>query len=437
MAKTSEELLGKVADRLDVAVEAISGLEKRLKSASALDSLHGSKDRSSFSFFSGNSVDMLATVNKSARFRQLRRAEELAAVEYKGRFKSATDFFSMMAKDPGEWRKLYNESVDSLGPRAKAIGMSTLNAESAGALVLPEISPAILEHTYSNDLWNRCDTYTVSGNTMLFPASGRSSRKDGKRGGGIQGYWRGEGNEATKSRGKFESVRLTLHDLCVAVFVTQELLDDNSYALEQWISRKVAEELNFQRGYALIRGNGDGKPLGILNAPGTIAVPQVASQGKTIVTQNILDMWSRRVGSDDSAAGNLVWMMNQDCEPYINKLSLAVGSAGGQLTYMPPGGLSGSPYATLMGRPVLPTEFCSTVGDVGDIILADWSQYLGIEKGGIIEETSAHVEFLRREMCFLFTIRIDGRPADEAPIEQLFGTNTQSPFVTLATRASE
>ena len=43
---------------------------------------------------------------------------------------------------------------------------------------------------------------------------------------------------------------------------------------------------------------------------------------------------------------------------------------------MPPGGLSGQPYGTLLGRPVIPIEQCSTLGTVGDIILADLKQFI-------------------------------------------------------------
>jgi hypothetical protein len=46
--------------------------------------------------------------------------------------------------------------------------------------------------------------------------------------------------------------------------------------------------------------------------------------------------------------------------------------------YLPPGGSRGAPYATLIGRPIIPIEACSALGTEGDIILTDltstWSR---------------------------------------------------------------
>lgn len=42
----------------------------------------------------------------------------------------------------------------------------------------------------------------------------------------------------------------------------------------------------------------------------------------------------------------------------------------------------------------MPLEQYSAVGEVGDIIIADKSQYLLIDKGGINAASSIHVRFL-------------------------------------------
>jgi hypothetical protein len=43
------------------------------------------------------------------------------------------------------------------------------------------------------------------------------------------------------------------------------------------------------------------------------------------------------------------WLHNQDIEPQLFTMTLGIGAAG-VVTYMPPGGMSGAPYGTLMGR---------------------------------------------------------------------------------------
>ena len=97
--------------------------------------------------------------------------------------------------------------------------------------------------------------------------------------------------------------------------------------------------------------------------------------------------------------------------------------------------MSAAPFGTLLGRPILPLEQCQTVGTVGDIMLADWRQYLIIEKGGIEAASSIHVEFLTDQTVFRFILRMDGQPMRNAALTPFKGTLTQSSFVTLATRA--
>ena len=60
---------------------------------------------------------------------------------------------------------------------------------------------------------------------------------------------------------------------------------------------------------------------------------------------------------------------------------------------MPPGGLSGNPYGTIYGLPVLQFPGCKKLGDKGDVVLAALSQYRTISKGDIRKDVSMHVRF--------------------------------------------
>jgi HK97 family phage major capsid protein len=151
----------------------------------------------------------------------------------------------------------------------------------------------------------------------------------------------------------------------------------------------------------------------------------------TVLTENIVKMWSRMFGPCRDKA---VWLINQDVEPQLFTMTVGVG-AGGQVTYLPPGGLSAKPFATLMGRPVLPVEWCATLGTAGDIILADLSQYVTISKGGIDYNQSMHLRFDYDEQAFRFVFRVDGQPWWSSALTPFKGSNTQSCFVTLATRS--
>ena len=83
---------------------------------------------------------------------------------------------------------------------------------------------------------------------------------------------------------------------------------------------------------------------------------------------------------------------------------------------------------------MIPLEHADTVGTVGDIVLADLSQYLMIDKENIESAVSIHVRFIYDESTFRFVYRVDGAPWWNSALTPFKGTNTQSPFVALATR---
>ena len=99
-------------------------------------------------------------------------------------------------------------------------------------------------------------------------------------------------------------------------------------------------------------------------------------------------MWSRMWGRSRQ---NAVWFINQDVEPQLYALSQIIGTAGVQV-YLPANGISGQPYGTLFGRPVIPVEYAATLGTEGDITLCDFSQYVLADKGGVQSASSMHVD---------------------------------------------
>jgi HK97 family phage major capsid protein len=257
------------------------------------------------------------------------------------------------------------------------------------------------------------------------------SRATGSRWGGVQGYWIGEGDSLTPTRPKFRQMNLELKKLAGLLYATTEMLQD-SVALSSVISQAFPDEFAFMLDDAMFEGTGSAQPLGFMNAGCKVSIAKETGQAAaTIVKENIDKMWARCPGG---LMGDAEWWINQDCFPQLNNMSMVIGT-GGIPVYLPPGGLSQSPYGTLMGRPVRPIEYCSTVGTEGDIVLAVPSQYTIIEKGSIEYATSIHVAFLTDEQAFRFIYRVDGQPVDDKPITPFKGTNKQSPFITLATRA--
>jgi len=322
----------------------------------------------------------------------------------------------------------------NLHGNAAATGMGEAVGSDGGFLVPPEFSSKIFERMYSpSSLISMTDTYTVQGNQITFPRLEESSRATGSRWGGVRTYWRGEGSTPTASKPTYGRFTLTLHKLISMGVMTDELIEDAGAALEQYLFRKFGEEIDFVLGDSLINGTGAGQPLGVLNSDCVVSVSKETGQSAaTISATNILKMWSRLFAGCRSKC---VWLINQDVEPQLNSMQIGTGVAN-QVVYMPPGGLSQAPYATLMGRPVMPVEFCATLGTVGDIILVDLSQWAtAVKGGGPKQAVSTHLYFDRDEQAFRVTYRVDSQPWWPSALTPYKGTATQSCAVTLATRS--
>jgi len=261
-----------------------------------------------------------------------------------------------------------------------------------------------------------------------------TSRATGSRWGGVQVYWGAEADVATAKKPKFRKETLELKELIGLAYATNRLLSDAG-ALASIFTQAFSEEMAWMKDDARIRGTGAGQPKGILSTTGASATISVAKEtgqaAATVVYENINKMWSRMWAR---SRRNAVWLINQDVEQSLEVMTLAVGT-GGVPVYMPPGGASDAPWGRLKGRPVIPVEHCSTLGTVGDIILWDPTQYIEISKGGMQADQSIHVRFTSNEQTFRFITRVDGMPMWNSALTPANGTNTQSPQITLATRA--
>lgn len=350
------------------------------------------------------------------------------------RFKSGGEFLQavMNAGLPGVRR-----FDPRLSTRA-ATGLGESIPSDGGFLVDQTLAATVMKETWeSGMILPRINKMTLSGSVNGIKINGfdETSRADGSRAGGIRAYWKAEAAEKTASSPKFRQISLELNKLVGLCYATDELLQDAN-ALEQAIVRGFTEEFNFKLQDAIINGTGAGQPLGILNAGCIVSVGKESGQAAdTIVYQNILKMWSRLKADSRT---NAVWLINQNCEPQLHQMSLAVGT-GGAPVYLPPGGASASPYAILMGRPVVPVEQCPVLGDTGDIVLADFSKYVAADKGGVQQDVSMHVRFIYDESVFRFVYRFDGQPMLAAPITPYTAgattaTDTLSHFVKLDAR---
>lgn len=315
-----------------------------------------------------------------------------------------------------------------------ASGMSEAVGADGGFLVQTQYSYDLLTAGMNTaTVAPRCNQFPIgaNANSLDLPIVKETSRVTGSRFGGVRLYWAAEADTLTASKPAFDKLHLEPRKLTGLVYVTDELMQDAT-VLENFVRQAFTAEFAFTVDDAIVNADGVGKPLGILNAGCLVTVAKETGQAaNTIKAENIVKMYARLPAT---SIPNAAWLVNSDTLPQLYTLSIAVGTGGAPI-FQPAGGLSGKPYNTLLGLPVLPIEHCATLGTVGDVILADCSQYLLSTKGNLRVDSSIHVRFIYDEMCLRFVWRVDGMPIWTAAKTPAKGANAQSPFIALATRS--
>ena len=318
---------------------------------------------------------------------------------------------------------------------AEGSGLSESVPSDGGFLVQQDYSAELLEDVFETGiLASKCRRIPISGQANGVKINGvDETSRASTRSGGILAYWEDEAGLKTKSKPKFRKIELNLKKLIGLCYATDELMDDVA-SLESVIREGFRQEFGFRIDDAIINGTGAGQPLGVLLAGCLVSVAKETGQpADTVMTENIIKMYSRRFAGQ---TGNYIWVYNQEIEPQLWTMSLSVGT-GGIPVFMPPGGLADAPHARIMGLPAMAIEQAAGIGDVGDIILANFPNgYILAEKGGIQSDMSIHVRFLYDESVFRFVLRIDGQPVRASVLTPYKGGSdaTQSHFIAIAAR---
>lgn len=372
------------------------------------------------------------TVNQIELLENLARhsADDAAPIEPPPTPKKDKAFNSLGEQLQAIYNVKYGQVDNRLIKATNAIKGGSEGVGTDGGFVVQEDFAGTILNTAAEagEILKRVDRYTISSNAnmakwIMVDENDITETVFG----GVQTYWTSEGATVAASKPQFREMRLELEKVMGLAYATEELLQDASF-MSGFYERAFSLAVNRLLESAIIGGDGAGKPLGILNSPALVTVSKETQQAaKTVNAENFLNMWSRCLFQNRA---NTVWLLHPDLESQLSQLKI-----GNELIWMPEGGISGSMYQTILGRPVIFNDQCSEIGTPGDVSLLDLSQYMLLTKGTAKQDWSMHVEFLSDQMCFRIVLRVNGAPKLNKPITLKNSTKTRSPFVTLAARA--
>lgn len=238
--------------------------------------------------------------------------------------------------------------------------------------------------------------------------------------GGVEVYWIGEGDSKPETDGKLEEVTLAPKEVAAHTVVTDKLLR-NWAAANTFISTLLRGAIVSAEDFAFIRGNGVAKPMGVLNAPGSMAVVRaVAGQIGYIDTVNLL------AGLLPESKSRAVYIPNQSALVQLATLT----DPNGNYIFIQGDATRGIP-ATLNGIPVKFTGKTPTLGNRGDLMLVDMAYYLIKDGSGPFIAASEHVLFRQNKTVIKVFWNVDGQGWVKSPLLLEDGLTQVSPYVML------
>jgi HK97 family phage major capsid protein len=321
-------------------------------------------------------------------------------------------------------------------PRLKIMDASMSESSgSGGGWLIPD--------QYVQQLWDSSlESEIVRGRATCVPMLGKTAMASGfdtlnHTGGAIGGFtmqWLGELATGTRQKATVRMVNLNARKGAIFCQASNELYADApNFASD--LETTLIQAMGWSLDQAAISGTGVGQPLGALNDPALITVSAEGGQAAdSFLAPNILKMFGRL---HPACAANAVWMTNSTCLPKLLSLYIpATNIAGSEYVGAVTGPLVtivGPNQYLMMGLPLIVTEKAQALGDKGDLMLVDWSQYaLGLRREITIERSNA-AGWTEDATDWRAIIRVDGQGKWNAPVTPVNG-DTLSWCVTLEAR---
>lgn len=354
-------------------------------------------------------------------------------------FESLGQFVAAVRYNPNDQRlaSLYDENVGhseasmSVDQRAAMLGITREQAAemrmdtgaSGGFAIPPKFREELLSLPVSGEAPIRANATVIAPDAsspdagITIPALDQSGNDAGHQYGGVTVAWVAEGGQKPLTDMELAQVTVNTDEVAGYMVVTDKLLR-NWRGATPLIQQQFRAAMLGASEYAFYRGDGVGKPTGILGHASTIVVPrQTANQ---VVLDDLLAMVARQL----VLGGDAFWQMPRSVLPQIAKLK----DDNGNFIWLENArnGFAG----TLLGFPVKFSANNPALGTAGDVALIDAKHYLIKDGSGPFIATSEHVLFTQNKTVIKAFWNVGGKPWLTAPHYDEGGYQV-SPFVTL------
>jgi len=213
--------------------------------------------------------------------------------------------------------------------------------------------------------------------------------------------WIDEEGAYTESDETFGQVQLDAHKVGTIIKVSEELLNDSAFDLENYIAEEFTRRIGDKEEEAFLTGNGTGKPTGILNATGGGQVGVTTASATAITADELIDLYYSLKAPYRKKA---IWVLNDTTIKAIRKLKDSNGN------YLLQPALKDGEVSTILGRPYFTSAYAPEIAaGAKTILFGDLSYYWIGDRQGISFKRLNERYADNGQIGFLAFKRLDGK----------------------------
>ena len=216
--------------------------------------------------------------------------------------------------------------------------------------------------------------------------------------GGENASWMPENEPYTFCEAEFGEIEIDAYKLGSSILVSDELLEDCGVDLKKYIEEAFAHRIGNAEESAFIRGDGNGKPLGIIHQA---SIGKVTDEKGKISADDLVDM---EFSLAEPYRKNAVWVMSNDAYCRLGQLRHYRGNP------IWSNGLEEEMHMKLFGYPVY---ICNHMDDVTPgsipVMFGDFSYYWIGDRGKRVIKRLVERFADRGQVAFITTERVDAK----------------------------
>lgn len=213
--------------------------------------------------------------------------------------------------------------------------------------------------------------------------------------------WVDEEGAIPESDDAFGQVSIGAYKLATMIKVSEELISDSVFNLEQYIAKEFGRRIGSKEEEAFFIGDGTGKPTGIFNATGGAGVGITAASATALTIDEIMDLfYSLKAPYRKNAA----FVTNDTTVKVIRKLK----DGNGQYLWQP--SVTAGQPDTLLNRPLKTSAYVPSIAAAAKVVaFGDFGYYWVADRQGRSFQRLGELYAATGQVGFKATQRVDGK----------------------------